>query len=252
MKKYILAANWKMNLVQRDALKLAREIHQNSNPLDSNIDVILCPPFVHISSLVNELQNSAIQIGAQNCNENPQGAYTGEISAEMLKSYDCDYVILGHSERREYYSESNELINKKIKIALSNKLKVILCVGESLEERQSDKTNIILNKQLTECLLGINKEHFGKIIIAYEPIWAIGTGVTQTINEITETHNVIRNYLIEIAGGKGITIPILYGGSLNEKNASEILKINEVSGGLIGGASLKSNSFLQIIIFFRR
>lgn len=247
MRKYYIAANWKMNLTQRDAIKLAKEIDANTKPLDSNVEVIMCVPFIHIQSISEQLSNSAISVGAQNCNENQAGAYTGEISAEMIKSYNSEYVILGHSERREYYKESNELINRKIKIALENKLKVILCIGEQLEERKEEKTNFVLNTQLKECLIGIDKELYTNIIIAYEPIWAIGTGLTPTIDQINETHNVIRNYLIEIIGSKGISVPILYGGSLNENNAGGILKIKEVSGGLIGGASLKSEGFTKII-----
>jgi triosephosphate isomerase len=247
MRKYFIAANWKMNLTQRDAIKLAKEIDTITKPLDSNVEVIMCVPFIHIQLISEYLSNSAISVGAQNCNENQSGAFTGEISAEMIKSYNSEYVILGHSERRQYYNEFNDLINQKIKIALENKLKVILCIGEHLEERKIEKTKFILNTQLQECLIGIDKELYTNLIIAYEPIWAIGTGLTPTINEINETHNVIRNYLIEIIGSKGISVPILYGGSLNENNAGDILKIKEVSGGLIGGASLKSESFIKII-----
>jgi len=247
MKKYFIVGNWKMNMAYREAVKLVKDIDSMTKPLDSNLEVVLCTPYIHIPVLVETLSHSAVRIGAQNCNENKSGAFTGEVSAEMIKSYDCDYVILGHSERREYFNESNELINKKILIALENNLKVILCIGESLDERQNDETNIVLNTQLRFCLSNIPKEEYENIIIAYEPIWAIGTGLTASNEQINETHNAIRNYLIEIIGGKGISVPILYGGSLNDKNASDILKIKEVYGGLIGGASLKSESFVNII-----
>lgn len=247
MRKYLIAANWKMNLNKQEAIALAKEIDKETNPLNSNVDVTICSPTIHISELIDYLMYSAISVSAQNCNENEKGAFTGEISASMIKSYACDYVILGHSERREIYKESNELINLKIKSAFENELKVILCIGESLDQRKENKTNFVLNEQLRNCLTGIDKSNFQNLVIAYEPIWAIGTGVTPSINEISETHNVIRNYLIEICGSIGIKIPILYGGSLNENNASEILKVNEVNGGLIGGASLKSESFVKII-----
>jgi len=247
MKKYFIVGNWKMNLAYREANKLAKDIDSMSSPLDSNVEVVLCSPFIHLPILVDTLSNSAIQVGAQNCNENKSGAFTGEVSAEMIKSYDCSYVILGHSERREYYCESNEIINQKINLALENKLKVILCIGESLEERQENKTTLKLNGQLKSCLAGIDKDEFENIIIAYEPIWAIGTGLTASNEQINETHNAIRNYLIEIIGSKGISVPILYGGSMNDRNAKDILGIKEVFGGLIGGASLKAESFVHII-----
>lgn len=247
MRKYLIAANWKMNLNKTEAISLVKEIDKETNPLNSNVDVTICSPFIHIPELIDYLMYSAISVGAQNCNENEKGAFTGEISAEMIKSYGCEYVIIGHSERRQLYNEKNELINEKVKIALKNDLKVIVCIGESLDERKSDKTNIILNTQLKESLIGITSDLIENVIIAYEPIWAIGTGITPTLSEINETHNAIRNYLIEIFGGKGINTPILYGGSLNDKNASDILKIKEVNGGLIGGASLKSDSFVKIV-----
>ncbi len=247
MRKYYIAANWKMNLNKREALKLSREIDNNTKPLNSNIEVILCVPYIHISNVIENLGNSAISVAAQNCSNNKSGAFTGEVSAEMIKAYDCQYVIIGHSERREYFNESNEIVNQKIKIALENNLKVILCIGEELIDRKNQKTNFVLNSQLKECLLDIDKDSFKNIIVAYEPKWAIGTGLTPSNDEINETHNVIRNYLIDIFGSKGISVPIIYGGSLNEKNANDILKIKEVSGGLIGGASLKSESFIKII-----
>lgn len=247
MRKYLIAANWKMNLNKTEAISLAKEIDKDTNPLNSNVDVTICSPYIHIPELIDYLMYSAISVGAQNCNENEKGAFTGEISSEMIKSYGCEYVIIGHSERRQIYNENNELINEKIKIALKNELKVILCIGESLEERKSDKTNLILNSQLKEALVNITSDLIENIIIAYEPIWAIGTGITPTLSEINETHNAIRNYLIEIFGSKGINTPILYGGSLNDKNASDILKIKEVNGGLIGGASLNSDSFVKIV-----
>lgn len=247
MRNYIIAANWKMNLNKNEAINLAKEIESNSNLFSQNVKVIVCTPYIHISDLVDYFNFSSIQVGAQNCNENEKGAFTGEISASMIKSYGCEYVILGHSERREIYNENNELINNKIRIALKNDLKVILCIGESLEQRKEGKTNAILNQQLKSCLSNLNSSNFENIIIAYEPIWAIGTGITPTLEEINETHNVIRHYLTEICGNAGIKMLILYGGSLNEKNASDILKIKEVGGGLIGGASLKCESFTEII-----
>lgn len=249
MKKYFIVGNWKMNLAYKEAKKLAKDIDSMTKPLDSNVEVVLCSPFIHLPILVDTLSNSAIQVGAQNCNENKSGAFTGEVSAEMIKSYDCTYVILGHSERREYYCESNEIINKKIQTALDSKLKVILCIGEFLEERQENKTNLKINEQLKSCLENIDKNDFENIIIAYEPIWAIGTGLTASNEQINETHNAIRNYLIEIIGSKGISVPILYGGSMNDKNAQDILGIKEVYGGLIGGASLIAESFVQIVKF---
>ena len=247
MRNYLIAANWKMNLSKTESSNLFNEIGKGIKNLNENVEVLICAPFVHLDNLVELRQNHYpnLMVGAQNCNEKDSGAYTGEISAPMLKSYNCDYVILGHSERREIYNESNVLINEKLKNALRNELGVILCIGESLEQRKSNQTNEVLSKQLSECLNEIST--LQNIVIAYEPIWAIGTGLTPTLEEIDETHTFIKNYLKQLFKIDFINTKILYGGSLNDKNAESILNIKSVDGGLIGGASLKIDSFSHII-----
>lgn len=247
MRNYLIAANWKMNLNKLESSNLFNEIGKAIKNLNENVELLICAPFVHLDNLVELRQNHYpnLMVGAQNCNEKDSGAYTGEISAPMLKSYSCDYVIIGHSERREIYNESNVLINEKLKNALRNELGVILCIGESLEQRKSNQTNEVLSKQLSECLNEIST--LQNIVIAYEPIWAIGTGLTPTLEEIDETHTFIKNYLKQLFKIDFINTKILYGGSLNDKNAESILNIKSVDGGLIGGASLKFDSFSHII-----
>lgn len=244
--KKIIAGNWKMNTTLFEAKNLANDIKKDLQATD-NVEVVLCPPFVNIQSVIDSITNSQIQVGAQNCYFEESGAFTGEISTGMLKKVGCDYVIIGHSERRSIFGESNSLINKKIRAGLESGLKVIFCIGESLEERENNDTFPVLGSQIKEGLADIDSNLFTNLVLAYEPVWAIGTGKTANSKQITEAHNRIRDFLTEIAGKIGLDIPILYGGSMKDTNAEQILNCENVAGGLIGGASLKADKFLNII-----
>lgn len=239
-----------MNTNLETAKNLISEIDSHLKVgFNNNLNVLAFPPYLFLQPL-NEIlksNNSKISIGAQNCFYENSGAFTGEISALMLSQLNINYVIIGHSERRTIFGETDELLSNKIKSALDNNLNPIFCIGETLEQRQNGTTNQILLNQLNIGLskvLTLSPSILSKIIIAYEPVWAIGTGLSANNEQIDETHNFINN---EINSLLGFELPILYGGSLNENNASEILKIDNVSGGLIGGASLKSPSFNKII-----
>jgi triosephosphate isomerase len=254
MRKKIVAGNWKMNTNLQAGLELAKEINEKLK--NANIDcektgIVIAPPFSHIYAISQIVNTEKICIAAQNCASESSGAFTGEISAEMLQSIGCKAVIIGHSERRAYYHESNEILFKKVKLVLENNMKPIFCCGEVLAERQSNIHFNVVKKQLDEVIFKLSVTEFEKIIIAYEPVWAIGTGVTATSDQAQEMHAYIRNLITdkygkEIAQNK----TILYGGSCNSKNAKELFTNNDVDGGLIGGASLKADDFLQIINSF--
>lgn len=245
MSKYLIAGNWKMNTTISEAKELVNSVSAHSKNLDnkSKNEILFCPPFTHLFPIGEIIKESNLSLGGQNCLQELKGAFTGEISAAMLKDVGCKYVILGHSERREYFCETNELINKKIRISIDNNLIPIYCIGESLEERNSGTTNDKLKVQIKKGLKDIK----GDFVVAYEPIWAIGTGLTPTLEQINETHDFIRGLLVELYGSTGENIKILYGGSLNDKNATDILPIENVNGGLIGGASLNAEKFTKII-----
>lgn len=244
--KFIIAGNWKMNTTVFEAKELSKTISENEKS-ENNVEIVLFPPFVNIPIVIDSLPNEKIKIGAQNCHYQQSGAYTGEISAIMLKKIGCDYVIIGHSERRAFFGEDNQLINKKIRVSLESGLKVVFCIGETLDERKADKTFPVLGDQISEGLSNIDTELLKNLVIAYEPVWAIGTGETATPDQIKTTHNRIRDFITERSGKIGIETPILYGGSMKDTNAKEILEVENVAGGLIGGASLKSDKFLKII-----
>lgn len=243
--KYLIAGNWKMNLNLDQSISLVKNIINVE--ISKNVDVLICPTFVNISKVVEIIDDNRLLVGAQDCHFVESGAYTGEISPSMLTNIGTSHVILGHSERRQYFSEDNQLINKKINAALKEGLKVIYCIGETLEERNSDLTFKVIKSQLIEGLKNIEKDYLGNLIVAYEPVWAIGTGLTASAVQIRVAHNKIRDLMMEIAGSVGSKTLILYGGSMNENNAREILSIENVGGGLIGGASLKSEKFKEII-----
>lgn len=250
MRKKIIAGNWKMNLTFDEGQKLTSEIvNMYSQEGISDVEVVLNVPFPHIHP-VKKLVGSAagISIGAQNCSDKESGAFTGEVSAKIIKSFGADYVIIGHSERRSYFNESNELLAAKVKQALANGLAPIFCCGESLAIREAGTHEPNVKFQLTEALFELSDDEISKIVIAYEPIWAIGTGKTATSDEAQEMHSALRSHLSS-KYGKDIaaTIPILYGGSMNAGNAADLLSKPDVDGGLIGGASLKSRDFLEII-----
>jgi triosephosphate isomerase (TIM) len=253
MRKKIVAGNWKMNLNVEEAQKLTSEItHMFQDENIKNVIAILNPPFVHIPTvkkLIGEVEN--LFLGAQNCADKSSGAYTGEISASMLASCGVKFVILGHSERREYFKEGSELLTAKVKQALENNLTPIFCCGEPLEIREKGTHESHVQQQLTESLFGLSESEFQKLVIAYEPIWAIGTGKTASADQAQEMHAALRSHIASKYGSKiAEDISILYGGSCNPANAQEIFSKKDVDGGLIGGASLKSRDFMDIIKSF--
>lgn len=243
-KKYIIA-NWKMNKTPSESTLFMKELSKKLKNFKST-EVIICPSFLSISSIKELCFQSGIKIGAQNCHFEKFGAFTGEISSEMLVDVGAEYVIIGHSERREYFGETGEIINKKIKSALHSGLKVILCVGENREQRSHNMEFYTVKNQLREALYGIDSEKINDIIVAYEPIWAIGTGKTVTESDAVKMNLEIKNF-ISSEFKTNHTCPVLYGGSMNASNAEKFLKFSEIDGGLIGGASLKSDEFLKII-----
>ena len=248
MRKTVIAGNWKMNNDLKESEKLIvdlKNLLQNEKP---NCDVVVCPPYTSLSEASKLLKGSQIKLGAQNMHFEENGAFTGEVSASMLKSVGCEYVILGHSERRHIFGESNEMINKKIKKALSAGLKPIFCVGELLEERESGTTNDVVKKQILKGLAEISADDMKNIIVAYEPVWAIGTGKTASPAQTQEVHEFIRD-LIEITYSLEIAndLVIQYGGSVKPDNAKELISQKDIDGALIGGACLKADSFMGII-----
>lgn len=238
--KQLIAGNWKMNLNTEQSVRLIRELKVP----DHSADVVVCPSFPYLASVKHLLIGSQIKLGAQDCHSETSGAYTGDVSAVMLKDIGCDYVIIGHSERRHGHDESNAIVCCKTAAAIGQGLKVILCIGETDEQNKAGITNEILSSQLVESIpQGATSQN---IIIAYEPVWAIGTGRTASNEEIIKTHAFIRQELATICIHSE-QMPILYGGSVNAKNAQEILSLPEVNGVLVGGASLKADDFNQII-----
>lgn len=251
MRKKIVAGNWKMNTDYAEGISLFSEIVNIVKDEKKGDQIaIICAPFIHLNSLA-KLGGEAVKIGAQNCHQNESGAFTGEISAKMIKSVGCEYVIIGHSERRQYFAESDNLLAEKTKIALANQLTPIFCIGETLDERNNGNFFEILKNQLVNGLFVLSAEDFAKTVIAYEPVWAIGTGLTATAEQAQEVHAFIR---AEIAAhydaAAAEETSILYGGSCNPKNAAELFAQTDIDGGLIGGASLKSRDFADIVKTF--
>jgi len=246
MRKKIVAGNWKMNTTLPTGLLLVSEILKNTD-IPKDVILIIAPPFTHLSEVSKQLKNTSIKLAAQNCSQFDQGAYTGEVAASILKSVGTEYVILGHSERRAYFAETDLVINSKIKIALANGLKPIVCCGEVLEEREKNIHFDVVAKQLKGMFEGITPDQFKDIIIAYEPVWAIGTGKTASPAQAQEIHAFIR-INIEKAFGTELahSTPILYGGSCKPSNAKELFANADVDGGLIGGASLVAKDFIDI------
>lgn len=246
MRKKIVAGNWKMNKNLQEGVALAKELTETvKNP---NCEVIICTPFIHLATVAEILKGSPIKLGAENCADKASGAYTGEVSAEMVKSTGAQYVILGHSERRQYYAENGEILKEKVQLALANGLKVLYCIGESLEEREANKQNAVVKKELEESVFNLDAEQFKNIVIAYEPIWAIGTGKTATAEQAEEIHAYIRSCVAERYGNAvADDTTILYGGSCKASNAPELFGKPDIDGGLIGGASLKAADFNGII-----
>ncbi len=248
-RKYLIAGNWKMNKTSSEALSLLEEIHAAAGT-QTEVDAAVCPPFTALAAAGSFLSenNSGIRLGAQNLYPEPSGAYTGEVSPEMLKDLFCEFVILGHSERRQYFKESDAFINKKVTIALAHNLKPVLCVGETLAEREAGQTLPVIERQVKDCLNELTAEQAEQVVIAYEPVWAIGTGKTATPEMAQEAHAAIRKLLAErFQDTIAVKMRILYGGSMKPKNAGELLGQPDVDGGLIGGASLDAKSFVELI-----
>ena len=248
MRKKIVAGNWKMNKNLQEGVALANELVETLKGETPKCDVVICTPFIHLAPVSDIVKGSVIGLGAENCADKASGAYTGEVSAEMVKSTGAEYVILGHSERRAYYHETPEILKEKIKLALANGLKVIFCIGEVLEERESGKQNDVVKAQLEGSLFDLTAAEFANIILAYEPVWAIGTGKTATAEQAEEMHAFIRSVIAGKFGAEAAeNVSILYGGSCKPGNAKEIFAKPDVDGGLIGGAALKAADFKGII-----
>lgn len=251
MRKNIVAGNWKMNKTLQEGIELAKEVNSKVSSIEPKCDIVLGTPFVHITEVVKTVDGAKIGVAAQNCADKVSGAYTGEISAAMVKSTGANYVILGHSERRSYYGETNETLKEKTDLALANDLTPIFCIGEVLEEREAGKHFEVVKSQIEEALFHLSAEDFGKIILAYEPVWAIGTGKTASGDQAQEIHAFIRKTLADKYGDAVANdTSILYGGSCNAKNAKDLFANPDVDGGLIGGAALKADDFLAIITAF--
>lgn len=251
MRKNIVAGNWKMNKTLQEGLALATELDNALGNATLNCEVIVGTPFTHLASVASAVNTDRIKIAAQNCADKVSGAYTGEVSASMVKSTGATHVIIGHSERRAYYGETSEILKTKVNLALENGLTPIFCIGEVLEERESNRHFEVVKGQIKEALFGLSAEEFANIILAYEPVWAIGTGKTATAAQAQEMHAVIRQTVKEQYGTEiANNLSILYGGSCNPSNAKELFANPDVDGGLIGGASLKANDFSAIIDAF--
>ena len=252
MRKKIVAGNWKMNMNLQDGIALAKELNETLKAEKPNCGVVICTPFIHLASIAQFLDQDIIGLGAEDCADKEKGAFTGEVSAEMVKSTGAQYVILGHSERREYYKETPEILKEKVLLAQKNDLKVIFCIGESLEEREAGKQNEVVKAELEGSVFNLSEEDFRKIVIAYEPIWAIGTGKTATAEQAEEIHAYIRSIIAEKYGqAVADDTTILYGGSCKASNAPELFAKPDIDGGLIGGASLKAADFKGIIDAFK-
>jgi len=245
----IVAGNWKMNTSLEEAKALASEIVSKINPTET--EVVICPPFPYLEPIRQLISGTSIRLGAQNCAAQKNGAFTGEVSASMLASLGVQYVILGHSERRSLFGENDEVIASKLSLALENGLKVIFCCGETLQERESGLLEEVLKRQIR---FGIPLGHSGlasRLVVAYEPVWAIGTGQTASPDQAEQAHEFIRTLLVEQFPEEGADISILYGGSCNPSNAAELFARKNIDGGLIGGASLKAADFMQIVQAFK-
>ncbi|MDR2928592.1 MAG: triose-phosphate isomerase [Cytophagaceae bacterium] len=251
MRKNIVAGNWKMNKDLNEGIALAKEVNALAAQAVPKCEIVLGTPFIHLAEVSKTVDDSKITVAAQNCADKVSGAYTGEVSAAMIKSTGAEYVILGHSERRAYYGETNAILKEKVNIALANGLKPIFCIGEVLAEREADKHFDVVKSQIEEGVFHLSPTEFGKIVLAYEPVWAIGTGKTATSAQAQEMHAFIRGIIVKKYGAQlADDTTILYGGSCNPTNAKELFANPDVDGGLIGGASLKAGDFMAIINAF--
>ena len=247
MRKKIIAGNWKMNKTVAEALTLVKGIQAELDGC-KEVEVVVCPPFTALQSVSDVLTDSQIKLGCQNMSSENDGAYTGEISHTMLKELFVKYVILGHSERRQYYKETDFWVNKKVKKALETNLRPIVCVGEKLEDREAGNTEKVVEAQVRGSLADITAEQFENVVVAYEPVWAIGTGKTATSEQAQEVHAFIRGIIRDMVGEKAAKgLRIQYGGSMKASNAKELLSQPDIDGGLIGGAALETRSFIDIV-----
>ncbi len=251
MRQNIVAGNWKMNNTLEEGVALAKEVNEILKANKPNCQVVLGAPFIHLTEVVKTVDAELVGVAAQNCADKVSGAYTGEISASMVKSTGAQYVILGHSERRAYYGETNAILKEKTDLTLANGLTPIFCIGEVLEEREAGKHFEVVKEQIEEALFHLSAEEFGKVVLAYEPVWAIGTGKTASPEQAQEIHAFIRQTLANKYGAEVANdTSILYGGSCKPSNAKELFANPDVDGGLIGGASLKAEDFHGIIAAF--
>lgn len=251
MRKNIVAGNWKMNTTLQEGVKLATEVNDALKSRTPNCDVIICVPFTHLASVKAVIDDSKLGLGAENCADKAKGAFTGEVSGAMVASTGAKYVILGHSERRQYYHETSEILKEKVALAFENSLTPIFCIGEVLEERENGTYFDVVKKQVEDALFHLSADDFKKIILAYEPVWAIGTGKTATADQAEEIHAFIRKTIANKYGNDvAEEISILYGGSCKPSNAKEIFSKTNVDGGLIGGAALKAEDFMGIVDAF--
>ena len=251
MRKNVVAGNWKMNTTLQEGVALAKDVNEALKGVTPKCDVVICTPFTHLASVNAVIDTDKLGLGAENCADHKSGAYTGEVSAPMVASTGAKYVILGHSERRQYYGETSETLKEKVALALENGLNPIFCIGEVLEERENGTYNEVVKKQVEDALFHLSPEDFGKIILAYEPVWAIGTGKTATPQQAEDMHAHIRS-LIADRYGKEVAdnTSILYGGSCKPSNAKELFAKPDIDGGLIGGAALDAASFMGIVTAF--
>lgn len=246
-RKYLIAGNWKMNLNSAEGAELAKDVHSMVGQ-QTEVSVCVCPAFTSLEAVSQVIGDSNVSLGAQNMHYEASGAYTGEVSAEMLRHLFCSFVILGHSERREYFGETDAIVNKKTLAALAANLKPIVCVGETLTEREAGQVNTVIKTQLEGALVDVKASDADSLVVAYEPVWAIGTGKTATPEMAEEVHAEIRSLLTSILGADAANkVRILYGGSMKPENADELLAQPNIDGGLIGGAALKANSFAGIV-----
>jgi triosephosphate isomerase len=250
MKKPLMAGNWKMNKNISESVNFVRILKTAVSDI-KDVDVLICPTFLSANAVYNEVRGSNINVGAQNLFWEQKGAFTGEVSACMLKDAGCSYVLIGHSERRQYFEETNETVNKKIKAALSNGIVPIVCVGESLKEREENATFQVIEEQIRKSLSGFSQEEACQLVIAYEPVWAIGTGKTATPQQAQELHAFIRKIYSQMYNNIADKIRIIYGGSVKPDNISELMKQPDIDGGLVGGASLEVESFVKLVKYPR-
>ncbi len=251
MRKKIVAGNWKMNTTLNEGIGLAKDVNDALKNTDHKCDVVICVPFTHLAPVAGVIDTTLLGLGAENCADHLSGAYTGEVSAPMVASTGAGYVILGHSERRQYYGETSETLKTKVNLALENGLTPIFCIGEVLEQRENGTYLDIVKSQIEDALFDLSAEDFGKLILAYEPVWAIGTGKTATDDQAQEMHAFIRKTIADKYGADvAENTSILYGGSCKPSNAAALFAKPDVDGGLIGGASLKAADFMGIVTAF--